>query len=60
MTSTLRQMALTSGRSNKQIASEFNVSPKTVSSYRTRILEKMGLSSNAELIRYAIENGLVD
>jgi DNA-binding NarL/FixJ family response regulator len=30
-----------------------------VSTYRTRLLEKMGMASNAELTRYAIENGLV-
>ena len=32
---------------------------KTVSTYRTRLLEKMGMSTNAELTRYALQNGLV-
>jgi DNA-binding CsgD family transcriptional regulator len=32
---------------------------KTVSTYRTRILEKMSLGSNAEIVQYAVRNGLV-
>jgi two-component system, NarL family, invasion response regulator UvrY len=39
------------------IAEQLNVSPKTVHSYRARLLQKLGLHSNAELIRYAIEHG---
>ena len=50
---------IASGRSVGQIASELNLSAKTVSTYRTRILEKTGMKHNAELTRYAIENGLV-
>ena len=42
----------------KSIASELNLNAKTVTSYRTRILEKLGLNSNAELIRYSMERGL--
>ena len=42
------------------IAKLMNLSPKTVSTYRTRILEKMSLSSNAEIMRYAFDHGLVD
>jgi DNA-binding NarL/FixJ family response regulator len=34
------------------------LSVKTVSTYRARLLEKMGMSSNADLTRYVIENGL--
>lgn len=42
------------------IADELSLSVKTVSTYRSRLLSKMGMSSNAELIRYALEQGLVD
>ncbi len=44
------------GKSVSQIAQELLISVKTVSTYRTRILEKMGLHTTSELIRYAIEN----
>ena len=40
------------------MARQLNLSPKTVSTYRARILEKLGLSSNAELMRYAFDQGL--
>ena len=49
-----------SGRTVKQIADELMLSTKTVSTYRQRLLEKMRMSSNAELIRYAIRSRLVD
>jgi DNA-binding NarL/FixJ family response regulator len=48
-----------SGISFKQIAAELGVSPKTVSTYRRRILDKLKLKTNAEIIRYAIERRLV-
>lgn len=44
------------GKSYKEIAAELGVSPKTVSTYRTRILEKLNLSSTAELLRFAFEH----
>lgn len=47
------------GDSLVKIAEKLHLSPNTVTTYRTRILEKMGVSSNAELTRYAIENGLL-
>jgi two-component system, NarL family, invasion response regulator UvrY len=47
-----------SGKSISEIADELSLSVKTVSTYRTRILEKMGLNTNADLIRYVIENDL--
>ena len=53
----LRMIA--SGKGATQISEELNLSVKTVSTYRSRIIEKTGLSSNAEMTRYAIENGLV-
>lgn len=50
---------IASGNSVSEIAANMHLSVKTVSTYRTRLLEKMGMSSNAELTRYAINNGLV-
>ncbi|HYM22481.1 MAG TPA: response regulator transcription factor [Vicinamibacterales bacterium] len=49
-----------SGKMVSEIASSLGLSVKTVSTYRMRLLEKMGMHSNAELMRYAIENRLVD
>ena len=50
---------IASGSSVSEIAANMHLSVKTVSTYRTRLLEKMGMSSNAELTRYAINSGLV-
>jgi DNA-binding NarL/FixJ family response regulator len=47
------------GESLARIAEVLHLSPKTVTTYRARILEKMGVRSNAELARYAAENGLL-
>jgi two-component system, NarL family, invasion response regulator UvrY len=54
----LRMIA--SGKTVKQIADEISLSVKTVSTYRARILEKAGMKTTAELIRYAIQAQLVD
>jgi len=51
---------LASGKTVSQIAAEISLSVKTVSTYRARVLEKMNMRTNAELTRYAIQNGLVD
>jgi DNA-binding NarL/FixJ family response regulator len=51
---------IASGRRLSEIAEELALSPKTVSVYRARILEKMAMASNAELTHYAIKNGLVE
>jgi two-component system invasion response regulator UvrY len=51
---------LANGKQINQIARELNISPSTVSTYRTRILEKLGLTSNAALVRFAISHGLVE
>jgi DNA-binding NarL/FixJ family response regulator len=48
------------GKSVTDIGTALNLSPKTVSTHKTRILEKMNMSNQAELIRYAIEHRLVD
>lgn len=50
---------IASGRSVSEIAAQMHLSVKTVSTYRTRLLDKMGMTSNAELTRYALEAGLV-
>jgi DNA-binding NarL/FixJ family response regulator len=47
------------GRSVSEIADELGLSVKTVSTYRARILEKMDMNSNADLIRYVIDHKLV-
>jgi two-component system invasion response regulator UvrY len=51
---------LASGKTATEIADALALSVKTVSTYRSRILEKMGMRSNAELTHYAIQNRLVD
>lgn len=50
---------LGSGLTVSQIASELAISAKTVSTYRARILEKMAVASNADLVRYAARYGLI-
>lgn len=52
--------AIGAGRSMKEVAGSLGISPKTVSTYRLRILEKLGAKSNAELVRYALKHGLVE
>lgn len=51
---------LAKGRQAKQIAAELGIAASSVHTYRTRIREKLGLTSTAGLIRYAIEHRLVD
>ncbi|MBI5270522.1 MAG: response regulator transcription factor [Burkholderiales bacterium] len=50
---------IASGKRLADIANELTLSPKTVSVYRARVLEKLGLTNNSELTVYAIRNGLV-
>jgi len=52
-------LKIASGKRLSEIAQELMLSPKTVSVYRTRVLEKLKLSNNTELAVYAIRNGLV-
>lgn len=49
---------IASGQAYKEIASKLNLSPKTVSTYRTRILEKLNLTSTAQLLRFAYEHNI--
>lgn len=53
-------LRLAKGDRIKAIGIELNLSVKTVSTYRTRILSKMGLTSNAELAQYALKHQLLD
>lgn len=49
---------IASGKSVKEVGHELNLSVKTISTHRVRILKKMGMKHNAELIRYALDHGL--
>lgn len=51
---------IATGKSVKEIGYELSLSVKTISTYRTRIMEKMKLKTNADIIRYAVHEKLVD
>ncbi len=51
---------IASGKIVSEIAKELSLSVKTISTYRTRILEKMGLRNNAELMHYAMQHQLIE
>jgi len=51
---------IASGKAVGEIAKELSLSAKTISTYRTRIMQKMGMKTNAELTHYAIRNKLID
>ena len=51
---------IATGKSLKEIAAELSISVKTVSTYHTRLFQKMGMDSDIELTRYALANKLVD
>jgi DNA-binding NarL/FixJ family response regulator len=48
------------GKSLKEIGNLLSLSEKTISTYRTRILEKMNMKSNAEIVKYALQNKLIE
>jgi DNA-binding NarL/FixJ family response regulator len=50
---------IASGKAVKDVAQELSLSVKTISTYRTRILAKMNMKTNAEITRYALQNSLV-
>jgi DNA-binding NarL/FixJ family response regulator len=54
----LRRLAM--GHTNREIASTYNISIKTVDTYRFRLLKKLSLRNNAELSRFAMQNGLIE
>ena len=51
--------ALGSGMMVKEVAEQLRLSAKTVSTYRTRLLEKMGLKTKADLVRYVATHNLL-
>lgn len=51
---------IASGKTVKEMATELNLSGNTISTYRTRILEKMNMRTNAQLTHYAISNKLIE
>ena len=51
---------IASGKTVGEIAELLNLSDRTISTYRARLLEKMGMKTNAELTHYAIQNKLVE
>lgn len=53
-------LKIANGKKIKEIAEDLNVGSSTVSTYRSRILEKLNLQTDADIIRYAIDNGLVE
>jgi DNA-binding NarL/FixJ family response regulator len=54
----LRRLAM--GHTNREIAENYNISIKTVDTYRLRLLKKLSLRNNAELSRFAIQNRLIE
>jgi len=51
---------IASGKTVSQIADEMRLSVNTISTYRSRLLDKMNMETNAEVTRYAVENELMD
>ena len=51
--------SIASGKAVRQIADELSLGLKTVGTYRARVLRKMNMRTDAELTRYAVENGLI-
>jgi len=49
---------LSKGKSVSEIANEISLSVNTISTYRSRILEKLGLNNNVDIMKFAIENGI--
>jgi DNA-binding NarL/FixJ family response regulator len=50
---------IASGKTVTEIAGELSLSVKTISTHRTRVLEKLGVKNSAAIVQYAIRNGLV-
>lgn len=51
---------LAAGSSNAEISAELHLDQRTISTYRRRVLDKLDLRTNADLVRYALRHGLVD
>ena len=54
----MKQLAI--GKSIKEISNEIHLSDRTISTYRTRILQKLHLDNNAQIVRFAITNGIIE
>ena len=54
----LRRLPL--GNTNHEVAEVYGINPKTVDTYRQRLLKKLSLRNNAELFRFAMRNNLID
>lgn len=52
-------MYLADGQPNRQIAQRLFISPRTVETHRARVIKKLNLKSNADIIKYAVRNGLI-
>jgi len=52
--------SLGAGHTVKEVAERLGLSPKTVSTYRTRLMEKMRFATNADLVQYVAANGLIE
>ena len=50
---------IAAGKTVTEIAQELSLSAKTISTYRTRVLEKLGVKNSAKIVQYAVRNGLV-
>ena len=53
-------LMITQGKSNQEISDALFLSPKTVSTYRARIFEKLGVKNDVELTHFAMRHGLID
>ena len=53
-------LKIVAGESTSSIAAQLHRSPKTISTHRTRLYEKLHIRSTAQLTRYAMEEGLID
>ncbi len=50
---------IASGHTNKEVADELSLSVKSIETYRHRVVEKLGLTTRADLVRFALQAGLI-
>ncbi len=53
-------LMISQGQTNNEISEKLCLSPKTISTYRSRVLEKLGVQTEVDLVRIAVEHGMVD
>jgi two-component system response regulator NreC len=51
--------SIASGHTNKEVAEDLGLSVKSIETYRHRVVEKLGLSNRADLVRFALQSGLI-